>query len=232
MAMADPRDPLFVPMPLDGPPLPRPVKVAVCPDPTGDGVHPSVAEAVARAAGILAQAGYQVEYPQMPSVLEAAELWDDICQGEGAMFTTDMVAELADAPMKQALRFMMARMRTFEAAAYHALYTRRATLLRQWSLFMAEYPIILAPVSTRPQFLHGEDILSQQANDDSYRVQSTLTAFALIGVPGVAVPTGVTDGLPTGVLVMAPCFREDVALDVAELIEAACPMSTPIEPRL
>jgi amidase len=133
--------------------------------------------------------------------------------------------------MKQAIRFMMARMPNFDAGGYHALYTRRATLLRQWSLFMAEYPILLAPVSTRPQFLHGEDILSQEANDDSYRVQATLTAFALLGMPGVAVPTGVTDGLPTGVLVMAPRFREDVALDVAEVIEAVCPMPTPIDPR-
>src|SRR5882757_8892029 len=231
MAPPDARDPLFVPAPLEGPPLPRPLKVAVCSDPNGDGVHPSVGDAIARVADILAQAGYQVEYPDMPSVREAAELWDAICQGEGAMFTTDLVAALADAPMKQAIRFMMARMPTFDAGAYHALYTRRATLQRQWSLFMAEYPILLAPVSTRPQFLHGEDVLSQEANDDSYRVQATLTAFALLGMPGVAVPTGVTDGLPTGVLVMAPRFREDIALDVAEVIEAACPMPTPIDPR-
>jgi amidase len=91
--------------------------------------------------------------------------------------------------------------------------------------------VLLAPVSTRPQFLHGEDILSQIANDDCYRAQAPLTGFALLGIPGVAVPTGVTGGLPTGVLVMAQRFREDVALDAAEIIEAACPMPTPIDPR-
>ena len=103
--------------------------------------------------------------------------------------------------------------------------------MREWSQLLEKYPVLLAPVSTRPQFVHGEDILSQEANDKSYRDQATLTAFALIGIPGVAVPTGVTDGLPTGVLVMSQRFREDVALDAAEIIEANCPMPTPIDPR-
>jgi len=231
MAAPDPRDPFHVAMPLEGPPLPSSAKVAICTDPTGDGVHPSVSAALARAADILTSAKFDVVYPKTPDIVEAAELWDQICQGEGAMFTNDVVSELADAPMRQAMKFMMARMPTLDAGGYHALYTRRATLMREWSLFFHQYPILITPVSTRPQFIHGEDILSQEANDLSYRVQSTLTAFALIGVPGVSVPTGVEDGLPTGVMVMAPRFREDLALRVAEIIEAHCPMPTPIDPR-
>lgn len=231
MTMPDPRDPFHVPMPVSNTPPPRPLKVAICTDPTGDGVEPSVAGAIQRAADILADAGFEVCYPPMPDIVEAAMLWDDMCQGEGGMVFAEMVTKLADAPMRQAMEFMMARMPDFKQGDYHALYTKRATLMRQWSLFLAEYPVLLTPVSTRAQFIHGEDIWSQEANDLSYRVQSTLTAFALIGVPGVAVPTGVTDGLPTGVMVMAPRFREDLALGVAEIIETNCPMDTPIDPR-
>ena len=125
----------------------------------------------------------------------------------------------------------MARVPDFTAGTYIDLYTQRATMMRQWNLLLEEYPVLLSPASTRPQFLHGEDILSQEANDESYRVQSPLTAFALLGTPGVAVPTGIADGLPTGVLVTAPRFREDVALAAAEIIEARCPMPTPIDPQ-
>jgi len=231
MAARDPRDNGWVPAPLEGPPLPRPIKVALCRDPNGDGVHPTVAAALARAAAALAEAGYVVEEPPLPSVLEAGELWDQICQGELREFLADTVAELGDAPMKQAIKFMMARIPPFAAGAYIDLFTRRATLMRQWNDLLERYPILLSPVSTRPQFLHGEDILSQAANDESYRVQSPLTAFALLGMPGVAVPTGVADGLPTGVLVMAPRFREDLALAAAEVIEAHCPMATPVDPQ-
>ncbi len=231
MAQPSPHDPFSIPMPVSNAAVPRPLKVAICSDPTGDGVEPSVAGALQHTADVLTDAGFEVCYPDMPDIVEAAVLWDDICQGEGGMVFAEMVSELADAPMQQAMQFMMNRMPTFDQGAYHALYTKRATLMRQWSQFLADYPVLITPVSTRAQFIHGEDIWSQQANDESYRVQSTLTAFALIGVPGVAVPTGVTDGLPTGVMVMAPRFREDLALGVAEIIETKSPMETPIDPR-
>jgi amidase len=230
MAQPDIRDPFWAPVPLAGPPLPRPIRVALVADPTGGGVQPSVAKSLRFAAQILEEEGYVVDEPRLPSVTAAHEAWDLICQGELREFLADTVAELADAPMKQALRYMMARLPPMTLCDYLRLYTRRATMVREWSLLLEEYPVLLAPVSTRPQFLHGEDILSQEANDNSYRAQSTLTAFALIGIPGVAVPTGVTNGLPTGVLVMAQRFREDVVLDAAEIIETHCPMPTPIDP--
>jgi len=231
MAAGDARDNRWVPAPLVGPPLPRPIKVALCRDPNGDGVHPSVTASLKRAANALADAGYVIDEPKLPSVLEAGALWDLICQGELREFLAATVAELGDAPMKQAIKFMMARVPDFTAGTYIDLYTQRATMMRQWNLLLEEYPVLLSPASTRPQFLHGEDILSQEANDESYRVQSPLTAFALLGTPGVAVPTGIADGLPTGVLVTAPRFREDVALAAAEIIEARCPMPTPIDPQ-
>ena len=231
MSAHDARDNRWVPAPLVGPPLQRPLKVAVCRDPNGDGVHLTAAAAVNRAANILADAGYVIEEPSLPSVLEAGELWDQICQGELREFLATTVAELGDPPMKKAIKFMMARVPDFSVGGYVELFTRRASLMRQWNMLLDSYPILLSPVSTRPQFLHGEDILNQEANDESYRVQSPLTAFALLGMPGVAMPTGVADGLPTGVLVMAPRFREDLALEAAEMIEANCPMPTPIDPQ-
>jgi amidase len=233
MAQRDVRDPFWAPVPLAGPALARPIKLALCSNPTGEGVHTTVADSLQRAAKILADAGYAVEEPKLPSVLEAHEVWDRICQGELRESFANMVTELADAPMKQAMHYMMARMpeRAFTVDEYLSFYTRRAAMVREWSELLEEYAVLLAPISTRPQFVHGEDILSQEANDASYRAQATLTAFALIGIPGVAVPTGVQGGLPTGVLVMSQRFREDVALDAAEIIEANCPMDTPIDPQ-
>jgi amidase len=230
MSAFDARDPLYVPAPLAGPPLKRPIRVALCRDPNRDGVAPSVAAALERAATALEAAGYVVEEPELPSVVEAAELWDLICQGELRELIAPTVAALADAPMRQALVHMMARLRAFTLKDYLDLYSHRATIARRWTTLLDRWPVLLAPVSTRPQFLHGEDILDQRANDESYRVQSPLTAFALVPIPGVAVPTGLIDGLPTGVLVMAQRFREDIALDAAEAIEAAWPTPTPIDP--
>jgi len=66
-----------------------------------------------------------------------------------------------------------------------------------------------------------------------WRECATLMALPVLGLPGVAVPTGVADGLPVGVQVIAPRFREDVALAAAEVIEARAAMRErlPVNPR-
>lgn len=52
----------------------------------------------------------------------------------------------------------------------------------------------------------------------------------VLGLPAVAVPTGVAEGLPMGVQITAGRFREDLCLDAGGAIEARAPMPTPIDP--
>ena len=53
----------------------------------------------------------------------------------------------------------------------------------------------------------------------------------LVGFPAVAMPTGVSDGLPVGVQLFAQRFREDLLLDAAEVVEGRAGLFTPIDPR-
>lgn len=103
--------------------------------------------------------------------------------------------------------------------------------MRRWSLFMETYPLILCPNSTQPPYRFGEDIANAAALDRLHAAHAMSFAVPLIGVPNVAVPTGVSDDLPTGALIIAQKYREDLAMDAAEAVEAAYPMETPIDPR-
>ena len=88
---------------------------------------------------------------------------------------------------------------------------------------------MLCPVSAEPPFPRGLDVAGQQGFDAVYRAQQPLLATPLLGLPSVLVPTGLTaEGLPMGVQIIAPRWREDLALDAAEVVEAACPMATPV----
>ena len=58
-----------------------------------------------------------------------------------------------------------------------------------------------------------------------------IVAVNLLGLPAVAVPVGEANGLPQGVQVIGPRFREDACLDAAEAIEARVGTITPIDPR-
>jgi amidase len=46
----------------------------------------------------------------------------------------------------------------------------------------------------------------------------------------VALPTGVADGVPTGVQVYADLWREDLCLEAAEVIEGGVRRPTPTDP--
>jgi amidase len=53
----------------------------------------------------------------------------------------------------------------------------------------------------------------------------------VLGLPSIAVPTGVANGLPVGVQLIAGRYREDLCLEAAEEIEARAGVRTPIDPR-
>jgi amidase len=57
-----------------------------------------------------------------------------------------------------------------------------------------------------------------------------MMAVPVLGLPAIAVPTGIAEGLPVGVQIIGPRFREDLLLAAAEAIEARVPRLTPIDP--
>jgi amidase len=56
-------------------------------------------------------------------------------------------------------------------------------------------------------------------------------AVNTLGLPAVAVPVGVANGLPQVVQVIGPRYREDLCLDAAQSIEERFGVLTPIDPR-
>jgi len=66
--------------------------------------------------------------------------------------------------------------------------------------------------------------------------QALMVTVNLLGFPAAAVPVGTAPvdgapkGLPVGVQVIAGRYREDLALDAAEVIEAQHGLETPIDP--
>ena len=99
------------------------------------------------------------------------------------------------------------------------------TIARAWSLFYAKYPVLLMPNSWERQFPIDDDTRSQERMEQMLHAQSPLLATAGLGLPGLAVPTGVVDGLPVGVQLCATRYREDLCLDAGAVIERAAGFS-------
>src|SRR5262245_6859007 len=85
MAGTDPYDPRCVDMPLEGPTLRRPIRVALVTNPAGrGGVAPAVAESIRKAGGWLADAGYVVDDVDPPELGGCDDLGGRHERGAGA----------------------------------------------------------------------------------------------------------------------------------------------------
>jgi amidase len=84
---------------------------------------------------------------------------------------------------------------------------------------MEDYPLILAPVSLEPPIGPQEDKESNERYQQILEAQRWLIAANFLGLPAASVPTGISNGLPTGVQLIGRRYHETMCLDVAQVIE-------------
>jgi amidase len=231
MAQFDPRDPWWVPAPLQGLPVARPIRVAVSADPGGLGVAPAVAAAIRQAAGWLAEAGYVVEEKEPPDFMAAVDAWRTILGTETRIGMLPMIEKYGDKAVRHMARYFDKLTPSLNLPSFGKALASRSTLLRAWMLFFEDFPLVLVPVSCEPPFPAGHDQGDDDTLDRLVTAQRAQFPAACLGLPGISVPTGIAAGLPMGVQLIAGRFREDLLLDAAEIIEARAPMPTPLDPR-
>jgi amidase len=231
LAAYDPRDPWWVPAPLDGPPAARPIRVAVAADPVGVGVAPEVAAAIRQAADWLADAGYAVEEKMPPDFALACELWGAITGTEMRHVLLPAIEKYGDAATRHIARYADRLTPALDQPAFSKALARRSAVLRDWILFFENHPLLLMPMSCEPPFADQADQGDDAALSRLMMVQRPQYPAASLGLPAMSVPTGIAGGVPMGVQLIASRFREDLCLDAAEIIEARAPMPTPIDPR-
>jgi amidase len=225
------RDPWTVPAPLRGPDPAKPTKVAVVFDPAGRGTAKQVQDGVRKAADALEHAGYAVDELEPPSIDAAA-------QALVAMLTTPGIRAVWQQVMSHSVpvptrQFMMG---FFDAAgdpdpvAAEQCFIIRQSLLRSWSEFLEHHPLILAPITTEMPSKAGSDLHEGRVAEDLTTMRMAM-AVNTLGLPAVALPVGIAEGLPQAVQVIGPRYREDLCLDAAAALEDRVGILTPIDPR-
>ena len=231
MAARDPRDPWWAGVPLDGPPLARPLRVALVVDPARQGVNRAVAGAV-RAAGLaLAEAGYAVDEVEPPAVDAVAANWASLVFNEMRHMTLPYIEKHGGEDLNRCTALILARVPDLDVDTYMRALAERTRHIREWMVFMDRFALVVGPVSTEPPFEVGFDVKDADTTAGVLRAQRLLVAVNLLGLPAVAVPCGLSDGVPLGVQVIGGRYREDLCLDAAEVIEARHGLPTPIDPR-
>ncbi|MDJ0770539.1 MAG: amidase [Ilumatobacter sp.] len=223
------RDPRSVPARLTDLERDERITVAVMADPPGGETHPEIAAAVKHAADHLADQGHHVVEAAPPDFEETSMLW-------AMLLIADINAQrpLLDLVMSEEARGIIdALIAQYPEPTMQSscdLQAARFKLMRDWSSFFVEHPILLSPTWAFPAFEHDAD-----TNDDDVRtiLGDTLRPVLpgnVLGIPGVVVPCGMAAGLPVGVQVIGDKYTDLRCLTIAEQIQQAEGVHTPIDP--
>ncbi|MFI5036303.1 MAG: amidase [Acidimicrobiales bacterium] len=221
-------DPQAIDAPLDGPPVAR--SVALVPEPFGGETHSDVAEGVREAGRALAAAGYEVTVVEPPQLFEAYLAWTELMVANLTVEAPVLVTLLGEGGQ----RFLDLTTVEFPAPtgeSHYLMHQSRYRVARAWREFMEEYPLIVGPTWTQPPFAHGFDVVDAESAMKVVETFRFVLPANLLGLPAACVPTGLANGLPTGVQVIGTLFREDTCLDAAEVVERHVGVLTPIDPR-
>lgn len=234
LAAPDPRDPWWVPAPLVGPDVPR--RAALCVNPDGMDTEPAVVKALQEAARRLTEAGWTVDtLDAVPPMQEAADLQVRMWMADGYDAMVAAAEKEGDQGALVALRGQRDKAAEANLNNFSAVLTRRATLTRMWDMFLADYPILLLPVSAELPFPDKLDLQGDAAYARVWRAQMTQIGVPFMGLPGLSVAMGQAMSSvgqsPVGVQIVAGRYREDLCLAAGEIIEAGGDAVTIAEPQ-
>ncbi len=227
LSAQDARDPLWVPAPLEQT-APKKLRVAMFSEIEGYEVDPSVQEAVHAAGRALEAQGCSVEETAPPHFSEACDIWRTLVYADQQREGTPLVLKHGDKAARRNMELVMQAMPDVSRDTYLETLARRYVIARAWSEFLARFEVLLLPVSLQPPFPIDEDLKSAARLEELISAQSPLLATAMLGLPGLSVPTGLVNGMPMGVQLVASKFREDLYLAAGAIIEQSFGRLTPI----
>lgn len=228
MSKADSRDPVWVDVPTERPRPPNARRAAVVIE---DSLPPGIKATMRRAARHLQDAGYDVAEATLPSLDRLPELWASIGLSEIATLLRPLLPATGDAGIQAFIESFWKLRGETDIAAYQAALRERETILHQWRALFSDRPVVLLPSCAERSVPVGIDTQGEEAVQRLLQAIRYQLSLPVLGLPGVAVPMHSDDGLPDGIQVISPRFREDIALDAAEAIEAREPPVTPIDPK-
>jgi aspartyl-tRNA(Asn)/glutamyl-tRNA(Gln) amidotransferase subunit A len=220
-----------------------------------EGMEPGVNAAVREAIKALEKAGAEIVDVTLPHtdyglaayyIIAPAECSSNLARFDGVKygFSVQDVDNITDMYMRtrrqgfgtEVRRRIMLGTYALSSGYYDAYYLKaqkvRTLIKRDFDAAFAKCDAIVSATSPVVAFPIG----SRTADPLSMYLCDVLTLGGnLAGLPGISVPCGMSQGLPVGLQVLAPQWREDVALRVARAYEVAsgvrAEVANPLSPK-
>jgi amidase len=216
MAAEDLRDPWWTPVPLNLPLKNKRAALTVNPD--GLEVVPEVEKALREGAKKLENAGWQVIETECPPLRKPALLQAKLWLAEFRR-NPRIITDENDPDANFIYAQMDALCPETDLNGILEAIQSRATLIREWSLFLDQYPVLICPVSAELPFPDQLDVESPAAFQRVMEAQLTQIGLPLMGLPGLTVTTGMLGNTPVGIQLVAGRYHENTLLLAGEAIE-------------
>ncbi len=228
MSVRDYRDPWWVPAPLSLAPAPKRAALAIAPE--GMKIAAEVEAALRDGAARLQDAGWEVIETDCPPFREPAELQAMLWLAEMRRHGGTMIAKEGDPDADFVYQQMTELAPEPDLNMVVDGLQRRLGLLREWEGFFEQYPVLICPISGELPFENNGDVSSPERFGEIIEAQLTQVGLPLMGLPGLAVATGMAGTRPVGVQLIAGRYREDLLITAGTAIEAAGTAPSPVDP--
>ena len=216
MSQPDLRDPWHVLMPLQGDSKPKRVALSISPDSLD--VDPKIKDELLRVSLKIEAAGWQVEEVDLPPLREPMENQLFLWMAEMKHGATSALAREQDIDALLVYDRLVKNSKNNPITDVMNVLQTRAALTREWRVFLEKYPVVLCPVSGQLPFADLLDLESQTEFDKIIEAQMLQIGLPFMGLPCLTVTTGRVDASPIGVQLVASHFREDLLLDIGEIV--------------
>lgn len=200
------------------------LKIGVPKEYVGKGLDASVKKALEQSLRIFEKLGAEIAEISLPHseyanacyyIIQSAEVSSNLSRYDGIRFANDRLY-FGD----EAKRRIMLGTFTLSHGYYDAYYKKamrvRTLIKKDFEEAFKKVAVIISPISPTPPWKLGEKV-----NDPLKMYLSDIFAVAvnLSGNPGLAVPAGFIDKLPTGIQIIGPHFSEDLLFRVGYAYE-------------
>ncbi len=215
----DPRDPNSPPVPWDGPEFVDKPRVAVTRETGGYDIHPGILELVDRAVEQLRDAGYEVVEVDPPPVTECAREWFRAGTTEMQVTLDPVLREHGSETIQQIFDWYYELSELLDRDDYVTAFGDRTRLMRNWSVFLDEYPLLVTPFLMRPTYDWDYDSRGLDEVRDMFASAIYSTGINYLGLPAGVIGMDLVEGRPAAIQIVGQRWREDIICDALEAIE-------------
>ena len=218
-------DPQSVDAPLSGD-LPQKPKAALVKNIENFNLPEATLREIDKAGSILTDKGWIVEEVEAPEVGRVYEIW-------GTVLNNGLLDAMPDELFKEETATYLTRFSEpfiNNGINLDQALVERRRLRRSWSAFLTDYSVCIGPTWANLQWPIDIDLDPEKGDGVLSESFIFIAPGNCLGLPSVALPMGVDNGLPTGIQIYSEMYREDLCLHAAALIQKEAPCPTPIDP--